>query len=178
MVFNHQAFAGTVILYFFTRSQAGTTREENRTSRSVPGWVIAVLAILGVVVLVALFGAHNASMQASNAEQNLDNKIKSMQQDFTTQSTDWQQRHEQATTAINTLQTALDTVTKKERTQQHIRTHTSVWSVALRVCVWMVRPRACVCVCSCVLIGPRRTPPPLGQMCATVYPENFYIFYF
>ncbi len=54
-------------------------------NRSVPGWVIAAVAVLGVVALVGLVMAHNASTQATEAQQSFDTKVKAMQTDFTGQ---------------------------------------------------------------------------------------------
>src|SRR5580704_16738450 len=63
----------------------------DRTSdgrQGTPGWMFAAVAVLGVVALVGLVLAHNASTQAQEIQQTMDNKVKAIQtiqQDLTNQ---------------------------------------------------------------------------------------------
>lgn len=88
------------------------------TSRGVPGWVIAAVAVLGVVALVGLVMAHNASTQATEIQTAFDGKVKAIQQDFTTQVATLQQHLAQADTANAGLQSDLTVVTKRLRLTQ------------------------------------------------------------
>jgi hypothetical protein len=88
------------------------------SNRSVPGWVIAAVAVLGVIALVGLVMAHNASMQAQEAQQNFDNKVKAVQADFTGQIAQLQQHEAQVDTANAGLQSDLTVVTKRLRLTQ------------------------------------------------------------
>jgi len=97
------------------------TEEMNQstsTSRSVPAWVIAAVAVLGVVAVVGLVSAHNASTQATEIQQALDNKVKAIQTDFTTQVAALQQHQTQADAANVGLQSDLSVVTKRLRLTQ------------------------------------------------------------
>jgi hypothetical protein len=85
---------------------------------SVPGWVIAAFAVLGVVALVGLVLAHNASTQGQEIQQSLENKVKTVQQDFTSQVAQLQQHLTQADTANSGLQSDLTVVTKRLRITQ------------------------------------------------------------
>jgi hypothetical protein len=87
-------------------------------NRGVPGWVIAAVAVLGVVALVGLVMAHNASTQATEIQQAFDGKVKTIQQDFTTQLTALQQHQAQADSANVGLQSDLSVVTKRLRLTQ------------------------------------------------------------
>lgn len=87
-------------------------------NRSVPGWVIAAVAVLGVVALVGLVMAHNAGTQATEAQQTFDSKVKSMQADFTSQLAQLQQHQAQMDTANAGLQSDLTVVTKRLRLTQ------------------------------------------------------------
>jgi hypothetical protein len=86
--------------------------------RGVPGWVLAAVAVLGVVALVALLVAHNASSQGQDIQQTLGNKVKAMQQDFSTQLAQLQQRQAQAEATNASLQSDLSLVTKRLRITQ------------------------------------------------------------
>ena len=86
--------------------------------RGVSGWVLAAVAVLGVVALVALLLAHNASTQGQEIQQTLENKIKAAQQDFTSQVAQLQQHQAQADTANAGLQSDLSVVTKRLRLTQ------------------------------------------------------------
>ena len=87
-------------------------------NRSVPGWVIAVLAAFGVVAVVGLVMAHNASTQTQEVQQAFDGKVKAMQTDFTGQVATLQQ-HETALDTTNAgLQSDLTVVTKRLRLTQ------------------------------------------------------------
>jgi hypothetical protein len=87
-------------------------------NRSAPGWVIAALAVLGVVAVVGLVMAHNASNDGQTAQQSYDTKLKSMQTDFTSQIAQLQQHQAQVDTANAGLQSDLTVVTKKLRLTQ------------------------------------------------------------
>jgi hypothetical protein len=92
-------------------------RSENG-NRSVPSWVIAAVAVLGVVALVGLVMAHNASTQAQDAQQSFDSKAKAMQTDFTAQIAQLQQHQAQVDTTNAGLQSDLTVVTKRLRLTQ------------------------------------------------------------
>jgi hypothetical protein len=98
------------------------TEEVDRTSgssnRSVPGWVLAAIGVLGVVALVGLVVAHNASTQAQEIQQAFDGKVKSVQQDFSTQVAQLQQHETQVDTTNQGLQSDLSVVTKRLRLTQ------------------------------------------------------------
>ena len=87
-------------------------------NRSVPGWVIAAVAVLGVVALVGLVVAHNASTQTTEAQQSFDTKVKAMQTDFTGQIAQLQQHEAQVDTTNAGLQSDLTVVTKRLRLTQ------------------------------------------------------------
>ena len=86
--------------------------------RSVPGWVIAAVAVLGVVALVGLVVAHNASTQTQEVQQALENKVKAVQQDFSSQIAQLQQHQTQTDTTNTGLQSDLQVVTKRLRLTQ------------------------------------------------------------
>jgi hypothetical protein len=88
------------------------------TRRSSPGWMIAAVAVLGVVALVGLVVAHNASTQAQEIQQSFENKVKGLQADFATQVATLQQHQAQADTANSGLQSDLSVVTKRLRITQ------------------------------------------------------------
>jgi uncharacterized membrane-anchored protein YhcB (DUF1043 family) len=87
-------------------------------NRGTPGWIMAAVAVLGVVAIVGLVLAHNASTQGQEIQQSVDAKVRTVQQQFTTQLSQIQQ-HEAQTDAANTgLQSDLNTVAKKLRLTQ------------------------------------------------------------
>jgi len=92
--------------------------DRSSSSRAVPGWVLASVAVLGVVALVGLVLAHNASTQAQEIQQSFDGKVKTMQQDFTSQIAQLQQHLAQADTTNSGLQSDLSVVTKRLRLTQ------------------------------------------------------------
>jgi galactitol-specific phosphotransferase system IIB component len=96
------------------------TEEIDRSEghRSAPVWVTAALAVLGVVALVGLVMAHNASSQGQEIQQALETKVKALQQDMGTQVTQLQQHLTQADAANSGLQSDLGVVTKKLRLTQ------------------------------------------------------------
>jgi len=97
------------------------TEEMDRTSssnRGTPGWVLAMIAVLGVVALVGLVVAHNASTQAQDIQQSFDSKVKTVQQDFTTQISQMQEHIAQADSTNQGLQSDLGVVTKRLRLTQ------------------------------------------------------------
>ena len=53
--------------------------------RGPAGWLLAAVAVLGVVALVGLVLAHNASTQGQEIQQSLENRVKAVQADFTSQ---------------------------------------------------------------------------------------------
>ena len=87
-------------------------------NRGVPGWVIAAVAVLGVVAIVGLVMAHNASTQTTEVQQSFDTKVKSMQTDFAGQIATLQQHEAQVDTANAGLQSDLTVVTKRLRLTQ------------------------------------------------------------
>ena len=87
-------------------------------NRGVPGWVIAAVAVLGVVALVGLVMAHNASTQTQEVQQSFDTKVKAMQTDFTGQIATLQQHEAQVDTTNAGLQSDLTVVTKRLRLTQ------------------------------------------------------------
>ena len=87
-------------------------------NRSAPAWVIAALAVLGVVAVVGLVMAHNASNDGQTAQQSYDSKLKAVQSDFTSQIAQLQQHQAQVDTANAGLQSDLTVVTKKLRLTQ------------------------------------------------------------
>jgi hypothetical protein len=97
------------------------TEEIDRSSeerRGTPGWVFAAVAVLGVVALVGLVMAHNASTQGQEIQQSMENRVKAVQQDFTNQIAQLQQHQAQADTTNSGLQTDLGVVTKRLRLTQ------------------------------------------------------------
>jgi len=88
------------------------------SNRSVPAWVLAVVAVLGVVALAGLVVAHNASTQGQEIQQSFDNKIKGVQQDYTGQISQLQQHQVQVDTENSGLQSDLSVVTKRLRLTQ------------------------------------------------------------
>ena len=86
--------------------------------QGTPGWMFAAVAVLGVVALVGLVLAHNASTQAQEIQQTLENRVKAVQTDFTTQLASLQQHQVQTDTANSGLQSDLSVVTKKLRITQ------------------------------------------------------------
>lgn len=97
------------------------TEEINRSSegqRGTAGWLIAAVAVLGVVAVVGLVIGHNASTQGQAIQQSMDNQVKTMQMDFTSQISQLQQHLTQADTTNAGLQSDLGVVTKKLRLTQ------------------------------------------------------------
>jgi len=97
------------------------TEETNNTvieNRTVPGWVIAVLAAFGVVAVVGLVLAHNASTQTQEVQQAFESKIKAIQTDFTGQMAQLQQHQAAVDTADAGLQSDITVVTKRLRLTQ------------------------------------------------------------
>jgi hypothetical protein len=95
--------------------------EMNRSSEGRQGtaaWTLAAVAVLGVVAIVGLVLAHNNSTQAQDYQQSMDNKVKAVQQDFTTQIAQLQQHEAQMDTANAGLQSDLGVVTKRLRLTQ------------------------------------------------------------
>jgi chromosome segregation ATPase len=80
--------------------------------------MFAAVAVLGVVALVGLVLAHNASTQAQEIQQTFENRVKALQTDFTTQVATLQQHQVQTDTANSGLQSDLSVVTKKLRITQ------------------------------------------------------------
>jgi uncharacterized membrane-anchored protein YhcB (DUF1043 family) len=87
-------------------------------NRGVPGWVVALIAALGVVAVVGLVMAHNASTQATEIQQAFDTKAKTMQTDFAGQIAALQQHQTQADSSNAGLQSDLTVVTKHLRLTQ------------------------------------------------------------
>jgi hypothetical protein len=87
-------------------------------SRGGQGLLIAAVAVLGVVALVGLVMAHNASTQITEAQQAFDTKAKAIQTDLTSQIAQLQQHQAQVDTANAGLQSDLTVVTKRLRLTQ------------------------------------------------------------
>jgi uncharacterized membrane-anchored protein YhcB (DUF1043 family) len=83
-----------------------------------PAWVYAALAILGVVALFGLVVGHNASTQAQDVQQTMENKVKTVQADLNSQLAQLQQHLAQADTTNSSLQSDLGVVTKRLRLTQ------------------------------------------------------------
>jgi uncharacterized membrane-anchored protein YhcB (DUF1043 family) len=86
--------------------------------RGAPGWMIAAVAVLGVVALVGLVVAHNASTQTQEVQQGMDTRVKAIQQDFSSQIAQLQQHLTQADATNSGLQSDLSVVTKRLRLTQ------------------------------------------------------------
>jgi hypothetical protein len=80
--------------------------------------MIAAVAVLGVVALVGLVIAHNATTQGQEIQQSFDGKVKALQADFAAQVATLQQHQAQADTANSGLQSDLSVVTKRLRITQ------------------------------------------------------------
>jgi uncharacterized membrane-anchored protein YhcB (DUF1043 family) len=96
------------------------TEEFNRTEgrRGTPGWIFAAVAVLGVVALVGLVLARNASTQSQEIQQSMENKVKAVQQEFGNQIAQVQAHVAQTDTTNSGLQSDLSVVTKKLRLTQ------------------------------------------------------------
>lgn len=88
------------------------------SNRTVPGWVTVAVAVLGVVAVVGLVMAHNASTQTTEVQQAFDTKVKAIQTDFTGQIATLQQHEAQVDTTNAGLQSDLTVVTKRLRLTQ------------------------------------------------------------
>ncbi len=95
-----------------------TSSTSNSNSHGIPGWMIAAVAVLGVVALVGLAVARNASTQTQEIQQQFDGKVKAMQVDFTAQVAQVQQHLSQSDAANVGLQSDLSVVTKRLRLTQ------------------------------------------------------------
>jgi len=80
--------------------------------------MFALVGVLGVVALVGLVLAHNASTQAQEIQQAMESKVKTVQSDFSTQISQLQQHEAQVDTANAGLQSDLTVVTKRLRLTQ------------------------------------------------------------
>jgi hypothetical protein len=109
------------LAFALKRGELVMTEEINRSSegqRGTAGWLIAAVAVLGVVAVVGLVIGHNASTQGQAIQQSMDNQVKTMQMDFTSQISQLQQHLTQADTTNAGLQSDLGVVTKKLRLTQ------------------------------------------------------------
>ena len=80
--------------------------------------MFAAVAVLGVVALVGLVLAHNASTQNQVIQQSMENKVNAFQMDFTSQIAQLQQHEGQADNTSSGLQSDLRVVTKRLRLTQ------------------------------------------------------------
>jgi uncharacterized membrane-anchored protein YhcB (DUF1043 family) len=94
----------------------GIDRIDERRGSS--GWIFAAVAVLGVVALVGLVLAHNASTQGQEIQQAMENKVKTVQQEFGNQIAQVQAHVAQTDTTNSGLQSDLSVVTKKLRLTQ------------------------------------------------------------
>jgi len=90
----------------------------SETRPGTPPWVFAALAVLGVVALFGLVVGHNASTQAQEVQQTMENKLKTIQADLNSQVAQVQQHLAQADTTNSSLQSDLGVVTKRLRLTQ------------------------------------------------------------
>jgi hypothetical protein len=101
------------------------TEDLNRSAdhrQSVPAWMIAAGAVLGLVAMSGLVVAHNASTQTTEVQRSFDSRVKAVQTDFSGQIATLQQQEAQADTTNAGLQSDLSVVTKKLRlTQSDLR---------------------------------------------------------
>src|ERR1700676_5105626 len=86
--------------------------------RGTAGWLYAAVAVLGVVALVGLVLAHNASTQGQEIQQSLENRVNAVQADFSGQIATLQQHEAQTDTTNSGLQSDLTVVTKRLRITQ------------------------------------------------------------
>jgi hypothetical protein len=86
--------------------------------RGIPGWMFAAVGVLGVVALGGLALAHNASTQNQVIQQSMENKVKAVQMDLTSQIAQLQQHEAQADNTNSGLQSDLGVVTKRLRLTQ------------------------------------------------------------
>jgi hypothetical protein len=93
-------------------------KQASDARRGIPAWAIGALAVLAVVAILGLVQARNASAEAKTIQQSMENQVKALQQDFTSQLGQLQQRQAQADTANAALQSDLSVVTKKLRLTQ------------------------------------------------------------
>jgi hypothetical protein len=94
------------------------TDEHFETNRSAPGWVTVAVVVLTVVALGGVGMAYNATTQTQSVQQAMESRIKTIQQDITTQLSPLQQHQAQADTTTTTLQSDLSVVTKRLRLTQ------------------------------------------------------------
>src|SRR3984893_2393041 len=87
-------------------------------NRGVPGRVIAADGVLGVVAVVGLVMAHNASTQTTEVQQALDTRVKAIQTDFTGQIATLQQHEAQVDRTNAGLQSDLTVVPNRLRLTQ------------------------------------------------------------
>jgi hypothetical protein len=86
--------------------------------RGAPGWVLTTVAVIGVVALVGLVLAHNASTQDQVFQQSMENKVKVVQMDITSQIAQLQQHEAQVDNTNAGLQSDLGVVIKRLRLTQ------------------------------------------------------------
>ncbi len=97
------------------------TEETNQNfeyRNSTPAWVTVAIVVLAVAALAGIGMAYNSTNQIQTAQQAMDGKVKTVQQDLNTQLTALQQHQAQVDTANTALQSDLSVVTKRLRLTQ------------------------------------------------------------
>jgi len=94
------------------------THQNFEYRNSTAGWVTVAVVVLAVVALAGIGLAYNATTQTQSVQQAMEGRVKTVQQDFSTQLTALQQHQAQADTANTALQSDLNVVTKRLRLTQ------------------------------------------------------------
>lgn len=97
------------------------TDESNRiieTHSGTAGWVTVAIVVLAIAALAGVGMAYNATNQTQSVQQAMESKVKSVQQDFSTQLSQLSQHQAQVDAANTALQSDLSVVTKRLRLTQ------------------------------------------------------------
>jgi hypothetical protein len=81
--------------------------------RGIPGWMFAAIVAVGAVAMVGVVLAHGASTQEQLIQHIMENKVKAVQTEFTSQIAQLQQHDAQIDNSNSGLQSDLDVVTKR-----------------------------------------------------------------